>query len=91
MAETFTRELGGSVSEFDRNLVLQAVTLQMASEQMSADVIGGRPVDADAMVRLSSEARRIMGILRAKASKSKPAADPTVDDIFAVPDDVGAE
>jgi hypothetical protein len=40
---------------------------------MQADVVAGVQIHADAMVRVSSEARRILGLLRAKAAKNKTA------------------
>ena len=73
LVESFERELGGGLSEVEQSLVRQAANLVQVSERIQADVVAGVQIDADAMVRVSSEARRILGMLRAKAGKSKPA------------------
>jgi hypothetical protein len=74
LVETFTAELGGSdtLSEADKSLICQAATLLLAAERLQVEVVSGAEVDADALVRLNSEARRALGMLRAKA-KAKPA------------------
>jgi hypothetical protein len=82
LVEEFERELGGELSEADRSLIKQAANLVQVSERLQADVIAGVPVDADALVRISSEARRILGMLKAKAAKSQPPA-PTIHDLVA--------
>jgi hypothetical protein len=76
LCEAFTAELGGQLSEVDQNLVKQAAGLVLASERFQLDVVSGATVDPDALVRVSSEARRILGMLRAKAQKNKPAVVP---------------
>jgi hypothetical protein len=63
LVESFEKELGGKLSEVDQSLVRQAANLVQVSERLQADVIAGAQVDADAMVRISSEARRILGML----------------------------
>jgi hypothetical protein len=60
LAETFTCEFGSNLSAIDQSQVQQLVTLTMTGEQMSADVAGGKPVDADTLIRINSEARRLM-------------------------------
>jgi hypothetical protein len=79
LAETFAGELGGGLSEVDQNLIVQAAGLTLAAEQLSAGVIAGNAVDADAIVRISSEARRVLAMLRAKAAKNKPAGPSLAD------------
>jgi hypothetical protein len=73
LVEAYSAELGGKLSPVEQSLVRQAANLTQVSERLQADVIAGTPVDHDAMVRISSEARRILGMLRAKAAKNKPA------------------
>jgi hypothetical protein len=82
LCEAFTAELGGQLSEVDQNLVKQAAGLVLASERFQLDVVSGATIDPDALVRISSEARRILGMLRAKAQKSKPAG-PTIAEYIA--------
>lgn len=81
LVEDFTAEIGGILSAVDQNLVKQAANLTLACERMQADVVAGLDVDADSLVRISSEARRILGMLRARAAKRKPDA-PTIEDLF---------
>jgi hypothetical protein len=73
LVESFEKELGGGLSEVEQSLVRQAANLVQVSERLQADVIAGVQVDTDAMVRISSEARRILGMLRAKATKNRAA------------------
>jgi len=82
LIESFEKELGGNLSEVERSLIRQAANLVQVSERLQADVVAGLQVDADAMVRISSEARRILGMLRAKAAKNKPAG-PTLAEYLA--------
>lgn len=83
LVDTFTAELRSGLTEADKALVKQAANLVLASEKMQDDVVAGATVDPDALVRVSSEARRILGLLRSKAVKNKPPAGPTLDDLFA--------
>jgi hypothetical protein len=66
-------ELGGQLSEVDQNLLRQAANLVLAAERFQLDVVNGATIHPNALVRVSSEARRILGMLRAKAQKNKPA------------------
>lgn len=48
--------------------------LQVRIEQLQAEAVEGRDVDADdRLIRLSSEHRRLLAALRTKAAKNKPA------------------
>jgi hypothetical protein len=82
LVEEFERELGGELSEVDRSLVRQAANLVQLNERISADVAAGAQVDADALVRVSSEMRRVLSVIRAKATKRKPDA-PSLQDYLA--------
>jgi hypothetical protein len=74
LCEAFAAELGsGQLTEVDQNLIKQAANLVLAAERFQVDVVSGGEVDPDALVRVSSEARRILGMLRSKAAKNKPA------------------
>jgi hypothetical protein len=73
LCEAFAAELGTPLSEVDQNMVRQAAGLVLAAEKFQADVVNGADVNPDALVRVSSEARRILATLRAKAAKNKPA------------------
>jgi hypothetical protein len=84
LVSQFALELGNDLSAADQALVKQAAHLVLAGEQLQAASISGEPVSADELVRVNSEARRALSILRTKAAKNKPAAGPSVDDLFAV-------
>jgi hypothetical protein len=73
LVKAYSQGLGGELSEVDQNLVRQAASLTLAAEILSSDVVNGKAIDADALVRINSEARRVLGMLRAKAEANKPA------------------
>jgi hypothetical protein len=78
----YSSEIGNELSEADRGLVQQAAAVQIACEQLQFDIVEGRDVDPDMLIRLSSENRRLLAGLGAKADKSKPPA-PTLADLVA--------
>ena len=49
---------------------------------LQAEIASGQPVEADALVRVNSEARRAVSALRARTANSKP-APPSILDIAA--------
>jgi hypothetical protein len=61
-------------------LVEQAAMLQLRVEQLRADIIAGRPVDDDQIIRMASTARRALSQIKAK---SKPAGAMTLQDYLA--------
>jgi hypothetical protein len=81
LVQTYTKELGGSVGEADQALVKTAAGLVLRSEEMQAALVSGQPVDNGELVRVASEARRILGMLRTKAEKAKPAG-PNIHDLL---------
>jgi hypothetical protein len=92
LVEAYSAELGGKVSPVEQSLVRQAANLAQVSERLQADVVAGVQTNNDELVRVSSEARRILATVRAKAAKNKPAAGPSIDELFAVDaDEAGAE
>jgi hypothetical protein len=64
LLDSYGAELGGTLSEAD-------ASMQLRIEQMQAQIVEGRDVDADQIIRLSSEHRRLLTTLRGKAAKSK--------------------
>jgi hypothetical protein len=76
LVQTFTQELGGGpLSEHDHALVRQAAAITMRCDEIQAAIVAGHAdVNADQVIRLSSECRRIMAALKSKATKNKPAA-----------------
>jgi hypothetical protein len=82
LVEDFVAQLGGDPSAEDAALIRQTVHLILTGEQMQAAAINGEDVDVDAVVRINSETRRNLAMLKAKADRSKPPA-PTIHDLVA--------
>lgn len=77
LVDAYGEEFGGSLTEAEKALIQQVATLQLRIEQLQAEVVQGRDVDADdRLIRLSSEHRRLLGALRGKA-ESRKVAGPT--------------
>lgn len=73
IVKAFTGEIGGGdLSESDRALINQAATLTLRGEQLAADVVNGRPVDDDQLIRISGQARRLLASISSKAADRKP-------------------
>jgi hypothetical protein len=89
LVEAYSAEIGGELSEADRSLVMQAAAIQIRCEELQLELVEGRDIDPDMLIRLSSEHRRLMAGLGARADKSKPAAGPSIDELFAVEADEG--
>ena len=78
LLNSYTAELGGRLTEPEKALVQQIAAMQLRIEQMQAQIVEGLEVDADQIIRLSSEHRRLLASLRGKAAKrteSHPVAD----------------
>ena len=82
LVEDFVAQLGGDPSAEDAALIRQTVHLILTGEQMQAAAINGEDVDVDAVVRINSETRRNLAMLKTKADKSKLPA-PTIRDLMA--------
>jgi hypothetical protein len=91
LLDSYGAELGGVLTEPEKALVQQIASMQIRIEQLQASIVEGRDVDADQIIRLSSEHRRLLTSLRAQAAKNKPAAGPSLEDLFAVDAEAGAE
>jgi hypothetical protein len=91
LVEVYVRELGGeaTLTEFDKAQISQLVIIEVRLSSLRKDVLEGRDVPADKIIRLSSEHRRVLSGLRAKATV-KPPAGPSLDELFAV-DEARAE
>jgi hypothetical protein len=73
LVAAFEAEIGGDLVEVERGLVKQAAALTIRAEQLQADIVNGKPVDSDALIRISSTAKRILGAIGEKAARRKPA------------------
>jgi hypothetical protein len=57
--------------------------LQVHIEALQARVVAGEAVDADQLIRLNSEHRRLLSALHKKAEVNKPAASTSLHDYIA--------
>jgi hypothetical protein len=76
LVQTFEAELGYQLTEADRVMIKQAATLSLQGEHLEAAIVSGSLVDSDDLIRVSSEARRIIATLRSKAKDKAPSHDP---------------
>jgi hypothetical protein len=92
LVESYSAMFGGELTEAERSLVQQAAAVQIQCEELQRTLVEGGDIDSDLLIRLSSEHRRLLAGLGAKAVKNKPAAAPSLDELFAVDaDEAGAE
>jgi hypothetical protein len=83
LTASYAHEFGGpSLSEADRALIRQAVSLQLRAEALQTAIVRGEDVDNDELVRLNSESRRALAAIRAKGDANKP-APATIHDLVA--------
>lgn len=81
LVQAYKAEIGGILGEPEMAMVKTAASLSLSNELMQARIVNGEPVDADNLIRLSSEVRRILDALTEKAGKRKPAG-PTLSQII---------
>jgi hypothetical protein len=82
LCRAYEKEAGGSLSVTGKTLVRQAATLSLRCELMQAEMLRGRKVKIDDLVRMSSEVRRILAAVGIKTAAMKPAAE-TLDQYLA--------
>jgi hypothetical protein len=61
----FTREGGREMLTGEREMVRQAAAIMLRAEQLQAGIVRGEVIDPDELIRLSSEARRVLRSIRA--------------------------
>jgi hypothetical protein len=89
LVSAYSNEIGGELTEAERATVRQAASLQLRLEQLQARIVRGDDVSADEAIRLSSEHRRLLSLLRGKAEANKPTdSQRALSDIF---DEIAAE
>jgi hypothetical protein len=93
LVDAYTAELGENVelSEVDQALIRQAATLTLSSERLAAEVVGGQPINGDQLVRISSELRRTLEMISARAEANKPAPVPFWQRRQAAPEDTDGD
>jgi hypothetical protein len=82
LVQAYSAEVGGDLSQTDLAMIKTAASLSLSAELMQADLVNGKPVDLDDLIRLSSEARRLLDAIAEKAGKRK-AAGPTLSQYLA--------
>jgi hypothetical protein len=73
----------GTLTESDRALIAQVCSIQLRLEELQAATVDGRDVDADQVIRLSSEHRRLLTSLGRKASQHAAAQPSELDEYLA--------
>jgi hypothetical protein len=79
LCEAFNIEAGGNPSEVEKGLIRAAAAMTIRAEALQAAIVRGESVPADEVIRLTSEARRTLQPIVAKASRRK-AAEPSLHD-----------
>jgi hypothetical protein len=74
LCKAFEAEASGPATESERSLIRQAATLTVRCEQMQADLLNGKEVNCDEIIRISGTVKRILDAITGKAGKRKPGA-----------------
>jgi hypothetical protein len=70
----YESEIGGDLSPAERGLVETAAMLKLRSEQLTADIIAGNPVDNGEIIRLAGASRRALSKI---VTEAKPVSTMT--------------
>jgi hypothetical protein len=74
LIEAFELEVGGVLTESERAMIKQAAALTLRAEELQGDLITGKEIDNDLLIRLTGTARRILGSIGVKADKKHAAS-----------------
>jgi hypothetical protein len=77
----FKVEIGGVLTLAEIGLIETAAMLKLRSEQLTAEMIAGKPVDNGEIIRLAGASRRALSKITAKAKN--PAASETLNEYLA--------
>jgi hypothetical protein len=80
LCDGFEREAGGNLTETEKALVRQAAAMVLQAELLQASLVRGDPCSADDTIRLSSEARRILAPITARASRRTAGSPSALDE-----------
>jgi hypothetical protein len=77
LVESYSAEIGGdgNLTEAEKAMVRQIAALQVFTERQQARVVSGEDVDADQLIRLNSEHRRLLGALHKKEATKRESSD----------------
>jgi hypothetical protein len=79
----YTAEIGTNLTESEVALIRQCAALTLRAEQLAADVVNGKNVDDDLLVRLAGTSRRLLEGIGNKAGDRKPDTTLTLADHLA--------
>jgi hypothetical protein len=73
---SFADDFGGvdKLSEAEKALCRQAATSVVASERLQADIVSGKEIDTEQLVRLTNVSTRLLARLKSKARPAAPAS-----------------
>jgi hypothetical protein len=72
LVQEFKAEIGGGdLSQTELAMIKTAASLALTAELRQADLVNGKMVDTDDLIRLASEVRRIFAEIAGKAGKRK--------------------
>lgn len=72
LVDALTVELGGELSEAERLQVRNAATLQLHSEELTAALVRGEPVDPEEITRAANGATRALRGLKSRRAVRQP-------------------
>jgi hypothetical protein len=83
LCETYASQSGpGAETAIGRALVAQAASLSLRLEMLQTDIVAGRKVRVDDVVRLSGEIRRVLNALQRGPPKTSTAQTPSLLDAY---------
>jgi hypothetical protein len=82
LVAAFSADLG-DLNEADRAMVRTAATLALKMELLQGDLVAGKDVDSDQLIRLAGTSRRALAAVSAKAIERKPAGTQTLQEYLA--------
>ena len=69
----YAREAGDDLTETERSMIRSAAAMTLQSETLQAQLARGEPVSSDMVIRLASEARRILAPISERAHRRSKA------------------
>jgi hypothetical protein len=90
LIESFSTDLG-ELSEADMAMVRTAATLTLKMELIQADLVAGKEVESDQLIRMAGTVRRSLAAISAKAAAKKPSGPTLAEYWSSKADDEGDE
>jgi hypothetical protein len=83
LCRAYETQCGGNLTVVGKMLCKQAASLSIRCEQLQADVVIGKPVAIDDLVRATSEIRRILAAVTNKPGRNQAAMPSLADYVLA--------